>query len=271
MLDDREVMSRPSRRLPFWAATRKAFGRGRMVFLVLGLLGLACAAGLAVVCASDPRPNTFTYELAKALLQLLTVIVIGGGLSLVTFNYQSERDDRRESQLKARDDQRDLQERSDAVLRDLLREALESYHAVKRARRFLRARRVGAADGEYIDVEAYEEQLAVINDVQLDFERLQLVAGLVRDVRVDAQKLVKEFETIQKYLSELLTEWEQTRRNTKAASTLSLRDLEKLYAFMDEGRRYVFRSGVADRIKTIVAQLQGALVVPLPTPQALAP
>jgi hypothetical protein len=243
---------------------------------LLVVLGLTCLLGLAAVWASDPSPNTFVYELGKALLQLLTVIVIGGGLTLVTSNYQREhdelreseqreRDEYRESQQRARDEHRDLQERSDTVLRELLGEALKSYHDVKRARRVLRGSRSRTPEGEHVDLVTYEAQIAVINDAQLDFERMKILARLIRDGRVDAQLLVKRFNTIEKYLSELLTEYEQARKIIESESRLALKDLEHLNGCIDETRRYIFRRGVANPIKAIVTQLQAALVVPLPS------
>ena len=241
---------------------------------LLVALGLMCLVGLAAVWASNPAPNTFVYELGKALLQLLTVIVIGGSLTLVTSNYQRGRDELRESQQRARnelresqqrarDEYRDLQERSDAVLRDLLRESLKSYHDVKRARRLLRARRVRTSDGEHIEVAAYEEQIAAINDAQLDFEGLKVVAGVIRDNRVDVQELEQKFDTIEKYLSPLLTEYEKARPTIESKSTVALKDLAELNGCIDETRRYIFRNGVADPIKEVVAHLQAALIRPL--------
>src|SRR5258708_3282982 len=89
---------------------------------IFALVAAVSVLLLVLLFVLDVKQNIFGFEVAKALIQLLVVVVIGGLVSLGTFNYQRHRDTRR-----------DLQQRSDELLRLVLEDAVTGYHSVKRA------------------------------------------------------------------------------------------------------------------------------------------
>ena len=102
------------------------------------------------------EPDTLWFEIAKTILQVGVVLALGALLSLLTSDYQRE-------QQKA--------ESRQEVLRDILERATTSYNDVKRARRLLRAHAM-TKDGTAILAGAYDNQIAAINDAQLQFETM---------------------------------------------------------------------------------------------------
>jgi hypothetical protein len=224
----------------------------RLVILSLAALAAICIGTLVALWWADTKPNTLGYELAKALLQLLVVAVVGTALSLATFNYQRSRDHRRE-----------IRQRGDELLRTLLNDALGSYHEIKRARRMLRARLWMAGGRESLRTEVYDEQLAAINDAQLDFERLGQLAGIVRDSRVDTSELVRCMDDVEKSVGRLVTEYERNRGTmAPEVAKASIDSLPELQRFIDQSDNRPFRQGIADPLRAFIAQLQKALLVP---------
>ncbi|WP_439381516.1 hypothetical protein [Amycolatopsis lexingtonensis] len=172
---------------------------------VVVLLGLASSALL--VLRHDAATQALGLEAYKIVLQFLLVAVLGGGVTLVFHAFN------REAELKA---QRSRQEEERAlVLREArqrhLRELVEQYNVVKRARRMLRAQalvsRPGQA-GHRVRVAKYDELLQVILDAQLSMETMRHVVRADDKLFPAHRELAGYLNTAADCLRSLLTEYE---------------------------------------------------------------
>jgi low affinity Fe/Cu permease len=125
----------------------------RKVIIVIIGVAMLVALVLAIIWAVHPQKWQLSLELAKALLQLLTVIMVGAIISLV---------------LERSRDERDRRQRQDDIVREVRKTAHDSYSKIKRARRLLQARTTLGRG--VISVNAYDQFIAVIDEAQLDFE-----------------------------------------------------------------------------------------------------
>jgi hypothetical protein len=149
--------------------------------------------------------NTLPFEIAKSMLQAGVVSVAVAALTLLTQQHQ-----RRHTVVEK---ELDEEQRRAEIRTDLLRSAhaqvTEQYNAVKRARRLLRARRL---PGDIHSAEHYDEHLAAIVDAQLAFEALIAdVNSSAGSVFSDGPALVAELKKVEKYLGDLISEYEEKR------------------------------------------------------------
>ena len=87
----------------------------------------------------------------------------------------------------------------------------------------------------------------VINDAQLDFERLKRTAMTLSGCGIDASRLRNSFSTIESYLNRMLEDWRSYRGEmVKSASQLHLTSgrLVRLDAFVNQGVGKVAAGGV---------------------------
>ncbi|HYP39660.1 MAG TPA: hypothetical protein VEX13_04800 [Chloroflexia bacterium] len=169
-----------------------------------------------------PTPNTFEFEIVKAVLQVGVISIIALIFSLISFEYQRDReqtDKDRERKRQESDNEQDLYRRQleyrDDLLKATLRRAMTSYSAVKKARRLMRARAIvlGTSQTEVILAPAYDSYMEMINDAQLEFEHLK------RDVKTSdvgfrkAEELHDALECMEKYLGRMIREYESNRRS----------------------------------------------------------
>lgn len=231
---------------------RRKFFRQRIA-RILALLLVACALGLGLLVWLDVKPGTIAFELAKALLQVSVVVLIGALISLGTSDYQSMLNSRRELKL-----------RSDEVLRRFLEDAVRGYHDVKRARRVMRAR-LNASDGKHaIGTDLYDDQMEVINDAQLTFERLKLLVRGLPDERVTRADLRLNIKIIEEALHELVEEYESNRPYmSQGADPNPIGKLAKLNWFLGENSDD-FNHKIGDPFDAVLEELEGAMLKPLP-------
>jgi hypothetical protein len=249
----------------------------RIVYWVLGsVAGAALALFLVLLLVVDVTEHTLGYEAAKACLQVLSVALVGAAVSFATFTLQRNRerreantDQRRENWQREVARLRDDRQRKDELLNATLKAVLTDYNSIKRARRLLRARLWAESSGEAMDIKVYDEQMAVINDAQLMFEQHKRTAKVINDGRVDRDRLVRCFRTIEKYLNTLVSEYEAHRRVAAhdPARTLSVRDLKALSRFIDPDDWTPFVTGVSSGFGEALEELRGALLVPLRLPE----
>lgn len=168
--------------------------RQEFVYGILAVIALASAVLLIIIWRSGAQHDTLKYEVAKTCMQVLGVALVGFVVSLATFTLQSNRaqrvlradqireDGQRKVERKREDWQREVEEtrdarqREDELLNSMLSESLSAYHTAKRVRRILRAQIWAQADGDCVDPDVYDQQMALINDVQLQFEQLKRTA-----------------------------------------------------------------------------------------------
>lgn len=194
--------------------------------VVVVLLGLASSALL--VLRHDAATQALGLEAYKIILQFLLVVVLGGGVTLVfqAFN--------REAELKA---QRTRQEEERAlILREArqryLRELVEQYNVVKRARRMLRAQALVNQPGQArhrVRMVKYDELLQAILDAQLSLETMRHVVRADDELFPVHGELSAYLKTAGSCLRSLITEYEAFLPGVQAGVTeVELAKLPKL-------------------------------------------
>jgi len=207
------------------------------------------------------KVNTLKFEVAKAVLQLGVVSVIGVVVSLFTFEYQRAR------QLadKTRDVERKNLEYREELLKSTLAKTTAAYSAVKKARRLLRARAVvGESHLQPVVLGAsYDLYMNMINDAQLDIE------NLARDIHTSApafthhESLVREFYSIDTYLDGLIGEYEKSRRTFHGQEPAKeLSEIPLLKEFMGPAKDSQFMKQVVIPFHNIQKGIRGNLLHP---------
>jgi hypothetical protein len=152
--------------------------------VAIGLITAVDVAVLVLIGTRHPRPNTLSYELAKASMQVFAV-VLGGALSLASLVYQLNQ----QAQQTASYRRRDARQRRDALMRETLRDdVLSNYNAVKRGRRILQAWRWDPQQVHDL-MKIYDEHMAVIDEAQLNLERLEKSALTLGGCHLDGSQL----------------------------------------------------------------------------------
>ncbi len=169
-------------------------------------------------------------EIAKAVLQLGVVAIVGSFVSLLLFEYQREKglaDKQRDMDRQSAEKERDLEraraeKRRDMLVRKVeyreqllmlvLSKALAAYSQAKKARRLMRARAVArSGESEVLLVEGYDQYMELVNDAQLELE------NLARDVKTSSvafskpDEIVQSLEKMEAHLGELIGEYERKR------------------------------------------------------------
>lgn len=215
--------------------------RGPALLFLIPVVVIAALALWGLVVLWDAEANTLRFELGKALLQLLLVVLAGAVVKFLADEHVRVRSD--EAQRVVAREAVEQQRRES--LRGLLTRATEAYQSVKRARRLLRAGLVlGPDDDRRVGEKAYDEQLALVSDAQLEFELLRTETETEGSVATEqggldlpadtCSALAKDFGTLEKYLSGLVTEYE-THRPTSRDGALPLDGLRELSDFLARG------------------------------------
>lgn len=160
----------------FWAALVGAVKRlpRELQWLIAVLVALFLVSiAILVLFLQSARSNTLKFEVAKALLQLGVVAVVGAVVSLLIAEYQRGRqtlDKEQERERDTLDKERELSrkrfEYREDLLKSILIRAMDAYTAVKKARRLLRARAIikRGDDPEIVLADPYDLYLGMIND-----------------------------------------------------------------------------------------------------------
>lgn len=251
--------------------------------MILASITVASVIVLTIVWRLHPSYNTLGYELAKTSMQALGVIVVGAMAGIATFTYQQKRIRAAEIRGEQHDDWRrevdrirDERNRQDEFLRSVLRDTLTAYHAIKRIRRLLDAE-AGPQRKESMSFESYERQMLAINDEQLEFERLKMLADIINDSRLprtpawqyarlkDKSKapLAAMFGTIEHSLNELVDEYKRKRIEVKQVGSVSLPQLDQASFFVTSQD---FRAAIVQPKDAAVKLLQTALLKPIELP-----
>ncbi|RBY92931.1 hypothetical protein [Blastococcus sp. TF02A-30] len=221
------------------------------------LLGAIAAVGVlsvaVLVAVWDAGSGTLGFELGKALMQLVLVVLAGALVKFLADEHARKRTaaDQRAAAREAVEQQRAaerealVQQRRES-LRGVLARATDAYQAVKRARRLLRAGLIHDPDGAVrVGEVVYDEQLALVSDAQLEFELLQVeldTEGAIASGQgglglpeAQARKVAAGLRVLRTYLSDLVTEYE-THRPTFRDGASPLARLPRLSDFLDRGR-----------------------------------
>jgi hypothetical protein len=247
------VKIRPAlQRLP--ATVQQHQAAALIVALVVLLTGIDLAL-LVAIGAKHPQPNTLSYEAAKACMQVLAVVLLGGLLSLGNLVYQLNRQDRqRTAEL-----HRASRQRCDELVRETMRDVRSNYDMVKRSRRVLQGRPWDPHRADEL-VKLYDEQLIVnINNAQLVFEDLRDLVVL-GPCGVDESKLQASFSILEDYLNKMVNEWRKHRQelidNPPSRIEFETR-LVRVDRFISGA---TIRAGVSNPIRDVMGELRKALL-----------
>lgn len=235
----------------------------RWIILVLSGLFFGSVV-LLLLFFRHSQQGSIEFEVAKSLLQLGVVAVVGAVVSVLVFEYQREREaldkaadlkrqalDKeadlkrqaldKEADLKrqALERKRDLDRKSleyrETLLLSILSRAMDAYGRTKKARRLLRGRAISTRDqARVVLADQYDVCFDMFNDAQLDFE------NLARDVETSARAfsepgaLVDHLRSVEAYLGKLIGEYEDFRsRFSGDEPSLALRVLPLLEDFLE--------------------------------------
>ncbi len=160
------------------------------------------------------------YETIKLSIQLFLVVLVGG---IVVQKYNRSR---------ARKDA--VNEFRRATLRDLSR----AYSDVKGVRRIIRAKceplpgaQTNTAN-DCVPIKVYDEHIATLNKTQLDLEILGREFKIIKEVFKETNKLRSYIENMEKYLGEIISEYETQVKNHRGAVSIPLAALPRLGKFI---------------------------------------
>jgi hypothetical protein len=253
----------------------------RWIILVLGAIFVVSVALLALFFR-DVEQGRLGYEVAKALLQLGVVAIVGAVVSVLMFEYQRERqlidkeaeferqktekkaDIDREENEKQRDLDRKRLEYREALLLSILSRAMDSYGRTKKARRLLRGRAVlNRNQVKMVLADQYDICFDLLNSAQLDLE------NIAREVRTSAIAFSKAKETeenlndMDSYLNDLIGEYEDMRGQfTGAEPSLPLADLPRLEDFLRPARESQFKDGMVVPYFSVQSSIRKDLMHP---------
>lgn len=226
---------------------------------VLIVVLTTCLAGVALMLAHHPSAS-LKLEIAKALLQVGVISVAATALKLL---------------LDGRDRARARRDNEAREVMDLLTRLTTSYNAVRSARRNMRAFGFTFVGGfmsvgqkPAFDLQAYDKCIADINATQLE---LEAIASQVRSTPHDSplrEPLFQNITAMERYLAELVGEYEVNRRDAKAAAGINPREAGSLWNFVagpesryddDSTRKSRFRVQFLDPYKAAMEAMRDEL------------
>lgn len=232
-----------------------------VVLAAVGVTAAVAAIFLERTLWAVSIPVPAQLELLKFLLQLLSVVVIGGCVSLLLANHNRER---------ARDDaaadEARQQARTNAEFkREIRKRFIEVYTETKKIRRLLRAStRTVTESGSEVGLLPREEYIAYaieLNELQLEIEVLR------REIKADAA-LFANAETIrghaskmEEYLRRIVREFE-LRLPVVPEAGCQIQDLPALKGFMDYSSTGTFDTLFAAHFPAILDALRAEIFKP---------
>jgi hypothetical protein len=207
------------------------------IYLALVLVA-AVTAVFFVALRPDPKvAEGFRMEVLKHLLDLIVVVLIGGVITALfkasEYNRDSVAKAREETSLRAR-----LRAQ---VQEDYLRRLGVQYRSVKASRRTLVAAGitgkrldVGILDAAQVGV--LESEMKNINKAQLELEGMQIESKHLPTF-VGVGDLKSPLHVMERYLRELLSEYEKWMPELRAGAKIPFPTLEKLIEFTGATRQ----------------------------------
>jgi hypothetical protein len=209
--------------------------------LALLLVIFVVSATLLLVFFRGASQGTVAFEVAKALIQLGVVAVVGAAVSWALAEYQLEQarhDNAQEREhqedVKAAELRRKRYEYRDELLTTTLRRVVVAYASAKKARRLLRAH-VGVGKGApgLVRITEYDGYLEMVNDAQLDLESVKGDVKTSAAAFSDAQSIEGALENMEQYLGRVVKEYEEHRHLVEQQSGgLQLAELTTLSDFL---------------------------------------
>lgn len=208
---------------------------------ILVVVFLASAVGLGLllyfVWTDSTSPSDLEQKIivegAKSLMQLIVVILIGGGVAAIFKAFQYSSAVREGNEQRAREERKT---RTDIRIHYLARVG-KAYRNAKGTRRALRAGGITTKFGSGPEIlsakqlKIYEQQMLILDISQLELEALKIEAASLPDL-LGLSGLIDLLASMEKYLRKVVQEYEKTSASiADGATTIIFRDLERLIEF----------------------------------------
>ena len=161
--------------------------------------------------------SAISIELVKSLLQVVVIATLGGVVSLLAQEFNRDREKR---------------EALNDFRKTLLSHLVQIFREAKKARRLLRAKRDS--------LQFYDEQMAVINELQLDLETINEEIKTTKQA-FPGEEAQSRISTMATYLNKLVEEYEKNMpKLNRKSPPVSLDQLEYLNDFIGPFRESKF-------------------------------
>jgi hypothetical protein len=205
-----------------------------VIILGMGAVWLSVATGL------DLEHESVKWELTKLAMQVSLVGVAGALFTFVADRYRRAE----ERRLKASDDKKAENRYREAFLKETLKRFTTSYNKTKGARRIVRAQGLtGSPQRAAVRVAAYDKFMGELNDAQLELEAVKRDLKTSKAVFASDEALEAHAEAMEKYLGEIISEYEKKRPGAGAnpAAELSLSEVGQFAVFVDPEDKAEFK------------------------------
>ncbi|MBI1924893.1 hypothetical protein HYR99_11675 [Candidatus Poribacteria bacterium] len=196
------------------------------LLLVIGLSFILTCVLVWLFWDNVDEEKTDLYgELVKLLMQL-GLIVLCGGVVAGYFNYK----------INARERERQRAIRRATSFQDYLTRVGSAYRTTKSARRYLRAaglsRKYIPSPGQFSKLQAkvYNKEMIRINEAQLQLEELKIEAKSHPELH-SIKELYEQLKIMEKYLSEIVGEYERTAPELEKGTRVDFGNLPNLDEF----------------------------------------
>jgi hypothetical protein len=215
------------------------------------VLLIAFVIGVAVFIGPSKAPEIW-MEIAKACIQLVVVVGLGGVVGGV---------------LKVVDEQRSQRRLRDDLRFNVFQEVATAYHRLKFVRRNLRAvglRRPGPEQLRPEQVSALREGQTTIVEVELNLEQMNRELE-TRSIFDRSEEIRRHLARLLAYLSRIIDEWEHHGGQLWAdQQSVSLNELPRLQAFLGRAEDD-FRPNAADPMGWVEWIVRDELVIARPS------
>jgi uncharacterized membrane protein len=238
-----------------------------MKWIVVTLVGLLilCVATLFWLHAwHQASQDKFALEAAKAVLQILVVVVLGTVVTLLTGEFSRLR----AQQDKERDEEQRKAENLDELRKDLLQRLHQAYSDCKRTKRLLRAEAskpsyYGTFNREAkVNVEQYDKHLQALNDIQLDLEIMAKDADANHMAFTHSKQIAAAIRGMEETLKPPIREYEHKRGNLDPRNPPKVSDLHELSDIMVHRREGRILTRFTDHYRQAVEYIQQDIVRP---------
>lgn len=198
-------------------------------FKKIGLGILIIILDIAAICLminyGNPKVVEIGYDTIKLSIQLLLVVLFGG-IFIQEYN-------RARAKKTARNEFR----------RDFMKILSRVYSDVKGVRRIIRAKCQQSIENnkevdprDFLPLAIYDENIASINSSKVELEILLRELKIVSEVFEETDKLKSGIERMEKYLKNVIEEYEKNTKKHRIAGSIPLEELPRLNAMIDQAK-----------------------------------
>jgi len=242
-----------------WSEVGWSVNASRRVTVGICAVGVAAAAGLTILLLFNVSSSAaLGADGYKAALQFLSVVILGGALSLLYQAFNREADQRAKVRGELEEHRRALRQQRLTFTAGFVND----YNAVKKARRLLRARALDVASGtETVRLDAYDAMMNDVLEVQLRLETTRRALERGDPLFAASVTIISSVVQMDNYLRDLITEFEEGLPSFRASATPpSLDDFPELQRFLGPYRQSErFRTDFVKSFHAALSELQTAV------------